>query len=39
MKFAPFFTTDNDAVNKAYRLATADLQANILPFKDGILES
>lgn len=39
MTFAPFFITDNDAVNKAYRLATADLQANILPFKDGILES
>lgn len=36
---APFFITDNAAVNKAYRLAVADLQANILPFKDGILES
>ena len=39
MNFAPFFITDNAAVNKAYRLAIADLQANILPFKDGILES
>ena len=38
MTFAPFLVTDNDAVNKAYRIAIADLQANILPFKDGLLD-
>ena len=38
MIFAPFLVTDNDAVNKAYRIAIADLRANILPFKDGLLD-
>ena len=35
----PFLITDNKDVNTAYRLATATLCANILLFKDGILQS
>ena len=35
----PFLSTDNKKINDAYRLAIATLSANILPFKDGILES
>ena len=34
----PYFRCDNEQINKAYRLAIANLFANILPFKDGILE-
>ena len=34
----PFLITDNKKINDAYRLAVATLTANILPFKDGILE-
>ena len=34
----PYFTCDNEQINTAYRLAIANLYANILPFKDGILE-
>ncbi len=34
----PFLVTDNRQINIAYRLAIATLSANILPFKDGILE-
>lgn len=34
----PFLITDNQKINSAYRLAIATLSANILPFKDGILE-
>lgn len=34
----PFLITDNPKINRAYRLATATLSANILPFKDGLLE-
>lgn len=34
----PFLITDNRKINSAYRLAVANLSANILPFKDGILE-
>ena len=35
----PFLITDNQKINSAYRLAIANLSANILPFKDGILEN
>lgn len=35
----PFLITDNKKINTAYRLAIATLSANILPFKDGILET
>ena len=38
MNFAPYLSTTNDSINKAYRLAVATLYANIYPFKDGILE-
>lgn len=34
----PYLITDNKKINIAYRLAAATLTANILPFKDGILE-
>lgn len=34
----PYLITDNKNINTAYRLAVANLAANILPFKDGILE-
>ncbi len=34
----PFLKTDNKKINDAYRLAVANLAANILPFKDGVLE-
>ncbi len=34
----PFLITDNKKINTAYRLAVATLTANVLPFKDGILE-
>ena len=34
----PYFISDNEEINTAYRLAIATLSANILPFKDGILE-
>lgn len=34
----PFLITDNRKINSAYRLAIANLSANILPFNDGILE-
>lgn len=34
----PYFTCDNEQINTAHRLAIATLCANILPFKDGILE-
>lgn len=33
----PYLITDNDKINKAYRMAIATLVANIQPFKDGIL--
>ena len=35
----PFLKTDNKKINDAYRLAVANLSANILPFKDGVLET
>ena len=34
----PFFITDNKKINSAYRMAVSTLSANILPFKDGVLE-
>lgn len=34
----PYLITDNERINRAYRLAVATLSANILPFKDGLLE-
>lgn len=34
----PYFTCSNEQINTAYRLAIANLNANILPFQDGILE-
>jgi len=34
----PYLVTDNKKINDAYRLAIATLSANILPFKDGVLE-
>ena len=34
----PYFKCDNEQINTAYRLAIANLCANILPFQDGILE-
>ncbi len=34
----PFFITDSQDINNAYRLALSTLAANTLPFKDGILE-
>ncbi len=34
----PYLITDNKDINTAYRLAVANLAANILLFKDGILE-
>lgn len=34
----PSLITDNKKINDAYRLAIANIAANILPFKDGILE-
>ncbi len=34
----PFFITDNEKINSAYRMAVSTLSANILPFKDGLLE-
>lgn len=34
----PYFRCDNKQINTAYRLAIANLYANILPFQDGILE-
>lgn len=34
----PYLITDNKDINTAYRLAVSTLAANILPFKDGILE-
>lgn len=34
---APFLITNNKKINDAYRLAIATLEANILPFKDGLL--
>ena len=34
---APYLITDNKEINKAYRLAVANLAANIQPFQDGIL--
>ena len=34
----PYLKTDNKKINDAYRLAVANLAANILPFKDGVLE-
>ena len=34
----PSLITDNKEINDAYRLAIANIAANILPFKDGILE-
>ena len=34
----PFFITDNKKINSAYRMAVSTLQANILPFQDGLLE-
>ena len=37
LKF-PFLKTENKKINDAYRLAVANLAANILPFKDGVLE-
>ena len=37
MKF-PHLVTNVRDINRAYRLATANLASNILPFKDGILE-
>ena len=38
MKY-PFLISDNKKINDAYRLAVANLSANILPFKDGGLET
>ena len=38
MKY-PFLISDNKKINDAYRLAVANLAANILPFKDGVLET
>lgn len=38
MKY-PFLISDNKKINDAYRLAVANLSANILPFKDGVLET
>lgn len=35
----PYFISNNKKINEAYRLATASLVANVLPFKDGILEN
>ena len=35
----PYLNTDNKSINTAYRLAVATLTANILPFKDGILQA
>lgn len=35
----PYFKTDNKHINEAYRMAIATLEANIEPFKDGILEN
>lgn len=35
----PFFITDNKKINSAYRMAVSTLSANILPFKDGVLEN
>ena len=37
MRF-PYLICDNKEINTAYRLAIATLCANILPYKDGILE-
>ena len=34
----PYFISDNKEINEAYRLAISSIIANILPFKDGILE-
>lgn len=34
----PYFITDNKKINSAYRMAVSTLFANILPFKDGVLE-
>ena len=34
----PNLTTDNKDINMAYRMALATISANIIPFKDGILE-
>lgn len=39
MNRIPALITDNKKINDAYRLAIATLSANILPFKDGILEN
>ena len=38
MNKIPSLVTNNKKINDAYRLAIATLSANILPFKDGILE-
>ncbi len=35
----PFLKTSNRSIDRAYRLAVATLTANILPFRDGILET
>lgn len=35
---SPFLITDNKEINTAYRLAIATLAANILPYRDGVLE-
>ena len=34
----PYFITDNKKINSAYRMAVSTISANILPFKDGVLE-
>jgi len=34
----PYLITDNGSVNRAYRMAVANLFGNIMPFKDGILD-
>lgn len=39
MYHLPYFKTDNEEINKAYRMAIANVVGNIALFQDGILEN